>query len=92
VRKPTPFDPSEGFPSDKLPEMVRTLKEQLEKAQMDRNQIQVDRVSQLAIVPTSAREMLTGGRRTLCKASTTLRGRNCATTSCRSWQRSGRWS
>jgi hypothetical protein len=43
-REATPFDPDQGFPRDKLPEMLRTLQEQLEKAQMDRNQIQVDRV------------------------------------------------
>lgn len=43
-RTPTPFDPDQGFPREKLDEMLRTLREQLEKAQMDRNQIQVDRV------------------------------------------------
>lgn len=42
VRMATAYDPP-GFAREKLPETLRSLKADLEKAQMDRNQIQVDR-------------------------------------------------
>jgi len=41
-RKPTPFDDK---PADELRAKLRDLKEALAKSQMDRNQMQVDRVS-----------------------------------------------